>query len=65
MISKCVICKGEFKTGDYLQAFLRNVGHPAGFWAASVFVDSGYQKRYFKNNDDIKRKHSACQNKKG
>lgn len=60
MTSKCVICGEEFKEGDRMQAYLRSPDCPDGGWTAPVVVDSEFQWRYKRNDNNIKRKHEQC-----
>ena len=59
-ISRCCICNKPFKTGEYLQAFLRCPEDPKGSWTDPAMVDAEYQQRSQKVIDKIKRKHVEC-----
>lgn len=57
---KCMVCNKEFKTGEYIQAFLRSPDDEAGSFTAPVAVANGLKERIKRNKDKIKRKHLDC-----
>jgi len=56
-LSKCVVCGKAFKSGDWLQAFLRSPDDENGSWTDAVQVDDLFQERIKFNGGKIKRRH--------
>lgn len=57
---KCIVCGEEFKTGEYIQAFLRSPDDEAGSFTTPIAVANGFKERIIRNKDKIKRKHLDC-----
>lgn len=55
--SKCIVCGEEFKSGDWIQAFLSSPDDPNGSWTKAVQIDDNFQERVVANGNNITRRH--------
>lgn len=54
----CIVCGKPFKSGDFLQAFLRSPDDPVGSWGPVVEAGDQFQTRAAINCDKVRRRHA-------